>query len=109
MGRRASVRGADSRLDPERARRQDPHVHQGLDAVATPRPAGQAVWWWAVSPLANPRLTTEDFVQAWRRVVDIFRAVGATNVSWAWVVNSYPADPSLQPGIDANIGAYYPG
>jgi hypothetical protein len=66
-------------------------------------------WWWAVSPRANRSLSTGDFVQAWRRVVDIFHAVGASNVSWAWVVNSYPADPSLQPGIDANIGAYYPG
>lgn len=66
-------------------------------------------WWWAVSPLANRLLTTDDFVRAWRRVVDIYRAVGARNVSWAWVVNGYPADPSLQPGIDPNIGAYYPG
>ena len=68
-----------------------------------------ADWWWAVSPRANGRLTTADFVQAWRRVVDIFRAVGATNVSWAWVVNGYPADPSQQPQIDRDIGAYYPG
>jgi hypothetical protein len=66
-------------------------------------------WWWAVSPLANPRLSTTDFVQAWRRVVDIFRAVGAANVSWAWVVNGYPGEASLQPGIDRNIEAYYPG
>jgi hypothetical protein len=60
-------------------------------------------WWWAVSPDANPGLTTDDFVQAWRRVVDIFRAVGANNVSWAWVVNSYP-QPTDEPVI-----AYYPG
>ena len=44
-------------------------------------------WWWAVSPDMNHGLTTDDFVQAWRRVVDIFRAVGASNVSWAWIVN----------------------
>ena len=60
-------------------------------------------WWWAVSPGSNPGLTTDDFVQAWRRVVDIFRAVGANNVSWAWVVNSYP-QPSDEPVI-----AYWPG
>jgi hypothetical protein len=60
-------------------------------------------WWWAVSPGANPALTTDDFVQAWRRVVDIFRAVGANNVSWAWVVNSYP-----QP-TDEPVSAYWPG
>ena len=60
-------------------------------------------WWWADSPDSNPGLTTDDFVQAWRRVVDIFRAVGANNVSWAWVVNSYP-QPSDEPVI-----AYWPG
>lgn len=66
-------------------------------------------WWWAVSPQLNRRLTTRDFAEGWRRVVDIFRAVGATNVSWAWVVNGYPADPSQQPQIDRDIAAYYPG
>ena len=60
-------------------------------------------WWWAVSPDMNPNLKTDDFVQAWRRVVAIFRAVGANNVSWAWVVNNYP-----QPSSDPII-AYYPG
>ena len=66
-------------------------------------------WWYAVSPLANPSLTTQDFVRAWRRVVDIYRAVGATNVSWGWVVNSYPAEAGEQPGIDRDIASYYPG
>jgi Glycosyl hydrolase family 26 len=66
-------------------------------------------WWWAVSPRANSSLTITDFVKAWRRVVDIFRAVGATNASWAWVVNGYPANPAEQPQIDRDIGAYYPG
>jgi beta-mannanase len=66
-------------------------------------------WWYGVSPKANRRLTTEDFVQAWRRVVDIFRAVGVGNASFAWVVNSYPNDAVGQPGIDRDIGAYWPG
>lgn len=66
-------------------------------------------WWYGVSPRANLNLTTRDFVEAWRRVVDIFRAVGAGNVSWAWVVNSYPNEAGGQPGIDRNIGAYYLG
>lgn len=66
-------------------------------------------WWWAVSPRLNHSLTPADFARAWRRVVDIFRAVGAANVSWAWVVNSYPADPTQNPEIDQNIAAYYPG
>jgi hypothetical protein len=68
-----------------------------------------ANWIYATSPRANSELTTADFTQAWRRVVDIFDAVGATNVSWAWIVNAYAADPSQQPQIDRDIGAYYPG
>jgi hypothetical protein len=60
-------------------------------------------WWWAVSPDMNPNLTTADFVDAWRHVVDIFRAVGASNVSWAWVVNSYPQQ------TDEPVIAYWPG
>lgn len=64
-------------------------------------------WWVSVSPLANPKLTTGDFVRAWRRVVDIFRRVGARNVSWAWVANAFP--PTGAPWVDSNLSAYYPG
>jgi hypothetical protein len=66
-------------------------------------------WWYGVSPKVDYRVTTGDFVKAWRRVVDIFSAVGATNVSWSWVVSAYPTDPGLQPGIDRDINAYWPG
>ena len=65
-------------------------------------------WWVGISPWADPRVTTGDFVNAWRRVVDIFRAVGANNVSWAWTPNAYPSDGPLA-NIDRNIGAYWPG
>jgi hypothetical protein len=64
-------------------------------------------WWYGVSPRANSNVTTGDFVAAWRRVVDIFRAVGATNVSWAWVPMAYPANVRIN--VDPNIAAYYPG
>lgn len=64
-------------------------------------------WWFGVSPLANPSLTPSDFVAAWRRVVDIFRAVGAANVSFAWIPNVYPTTPVTW--VDSNIDAYYPG
>jgi len=66
-------------------------------------------WWLGVSPKADMRVTTGDFVRAWRRVVDIFRAVGASNVSWAWIPNAYPADPGQLPGVDHDIAAYWPG
>ena len=54
-------------------------------------------------------LSTHDLVRAWRRVVDIFNAVGVRNASWAWIVNGYPTDPTAQPQIDRNIDSYYPG
>jgi PASTA domain/Glycosyl hydrolase family 26 len=63
--------------------------------------------WYGQSPLANPNLTPADFVAAWRRVVDIFRGVGADNVSFAWVPNVYPLTPVTW--VDSNIAAYYPG
>jgi hypothetical protein len=64
-------------------------------------------WWYGQSPLANPNLTPADFVAAWRRVVDIFRAVGAANVSFAWIPGTYP--PTPVGWVDSNIAAYYPG
>jgi glycosyl hydrolase family 26/PASTA domain-containing protein len=64
-------------------------------------------WWYGQSPLANPSLTPADFVAAWRRVVDIFRQVGARNVSFAWIPVVYPPTPSAW--VDPNIAAYYPG
>jgi hypothetical protein len=64
-------------------------------------------WWYGVSPRANPNLTPADFVAAWRRVVDIFRAVGAANVSFAWIPGTFPPTPVTW--VDSNIAAYYPG
>jgi hypothetical protein len=64
-------------------------------------------WWYGQSPLANPNLTPADFVAAWRRVVNIFRWVGADNVSFAWIPNAYPPTPVTW--ADSNIAAYYPG
>jgi hypothetical protein len=40
-------------------------------------------WWPSCSPKANAKLTQADFVRAWKRVVDIFRQQGVTNVAWA--------------------------
>jgi mannan endo-1,4-beta-mannosidase len=52
-------------------------------------------WGWTHTPPA-------DFVQAWRHVVDVFRDVGADNVTWLWTVNS--VDPTEGP-----IADYWPG
>jgi Glycosyl hydrolase family 26/PASTA domain len=64
-------------------------------------------WWYGQSPRANTNLTPADFAAAWRRVVDIFRQVGASNVSFAWIASVYPPDPV--PWVDPDIAAYYPG
>lgn len=42
--------------------------------------------------------TPEDFIAAWRYVVERFRLNGATNVSWVW-----------SPWQSETLGAYYPG
>jgi mannan endo-1,4-beta-mannosidase len=35
------------------------------------------------------------FVAAWRRIVDVFRAAGARNVTWMWTVNAMDADAGI--------------
>lgn len=44
-----------------------------------------------------------NYVAAWRRFHDIVVAEGATNVTWAWVVNGIWSDPLSDPA------PYYPG
>lgn len=40
--------------------------------------------------------TSDQYIKAYRKVVDIFRAAGANNVSWVWNPNvSYPGSTSL--------------
>ncbi|MBU6414831.1 hypothetical protein KGQ34_01115 [Patescibacteria group bacterium] len=65
-------------------------------------------WWRNCSPRANPVLTKQDFIDAWRRVVDIFRQEDATNVAWVWTPNSFPPPPADW-GIDTDLENYYPG
>jgi hypothetical protein len=65
-------------------------------------------WWPSCSPKANPALTQADFVNAWRRVVDIFRQQGVTNVAWVWALNT-PLPEGQDWGWDNDWQAYYPG
>ncbi len=58
---------------------------------------------WSVDINGN---TAADFRAAWRRVHDIFRRAGATNVSWVFSVDSYAGGP---PTSRANLQRYYPG
>lgn len=72
------------------------------EAKAWGRPFLFAPWWemngdwyaWGRSP---------DFVAAWRHFHDVVAAQGATNVTWAWIVNGIWSDP------ESNPTPYYPG
>jgi beta-mannanase len=57
---------------------------------------------WSVETNGNsPRL----YVEAWRRVVRIFRAERATNVSFVWTINSFAG----LSGSGTNLQSFYPG
>ncbi|HJW89035.1 MAG TPA: Ig-like domain-containing protein [Anaerolineales bacterium] len=46
-----------------------------------------------------------EYIQAWRRVHDIFEREGATNVTWVWAVNTeYASNP-----YSSNLEGLYPG
>ncbi|HEU5063722.1 MAG TPA: glycosyl hydrolase [Solirubrobacterales bacterium] len=46
--------------------------------------------------------TSSEFVEAWRHIVSIFRADGATNVKWVW-------SPNIQEGTKYEIAPTFPG
>ncbi|MGW5875528.1 glycoside hydrolase family 26 protein [Nocardiopsis terrae] len=52
----------------------------------------------------NNRGTPEEFVRAWRHIVDLYRAEGADNAIWVWNVTGWPGNvdrlPGLWPGND---------
>jgi len=50
----------------------------------------------------NPSVAGNEFIAAWRHVVDKFRAAGATNVKWVWA----PGQGAYQQGI---WRMFYPG
>jgi mannan endo-1,4-beta-mannosidase len=48
--------------------------------------------------------TPEAFVASWRHVVTVFRAAGASNVTWMWAVSS-----AGETGKNAWLGQWWPG
>lgn len=60
--------------------------------------------WYSWSPGVNGN-TASEFITMWRRVHDIFRQEGATNVIWVWCPN-VEAGPSYTP---TSMRALYPG
>ena len=55
--------------------------------------------WWA---WGDTRIGAATYVKAWRHVVDVFRAEGATNATWLWTV-------VVTPESAAALKALYPG
>ena len=49
------------------------------------------------------------FIAAWRRIHDIFRQEGATNVAWVWAPNSESNPGGTDPSSPNNWTHYYPG
>jgi hypothetical protein len=60
--------------------------------------------WYQWSGVRNDSRTA-GFIAAWRRIHDIFRANGATNVAWVWGPNYY--SKPVEPWND--LTQYYPG
>jgi hypothetical protein len=71
------------------------------------RSLGQPVfvrWFWEMdgNKKANWSVSPQSYVAAWRHIVDVFRAHGATNAVWVWC-------PNASGFADRQAGAYYPG
>lgn len=59
---------------------------------------------------SNPNyLPPADFVAVWRYIVGLFRADGATNVSWAWHANQLSKPGSGQTTDEDRLPDYWPG
>ena len=59
--------------------------------------------WYPWSAVNNNGNTPAEYIAAWKHIVDIFDATGATNVKWVWSVNNvdYPASNTME--------LYWPG
>ena len=62
--------------------------------------------WWEVNGDWYPWGRDPDYIAAWRRFHGIVVAEGATNVTWAWIVNTIWSDPFSEPGPDYPGDAY---
>jgi hypothetical protein len=60
-------------------------------------------YWSAWSPGVNDN-TTEEFVLAWRHIVDVARGEGATNIRWVWAPNIDSDNPRM-----SSFASVYPG
>ena len=83
---------------------QDGIIAARADAV---RRLGQQVflrWFWEMdgNKKADWAVSPQSYVAAWRHIVDVFRAHGATNAVWVWC-------PNASGFADRGAASYYPG
>ena len=88
----------------------DPYIRQWTKAVAA---WGHPIYvrlmyemngyWTAWSPGVNGN-TTDQFVRAWRHIVNIARAQGADNIRWVWAPNINSDNPKL-----SSYASVFPG
>jgi hypothetical protein len=82
----------------------DAYIRARADGI---KALGQPVmirWFWEMDGNRNIdyAISPASYISAWRRIVDIFRAQGATNAAWVWCPNASGfTDNSAQP--------WYPG
>jgi Glycosyl hydrolase family 26 len=115
-GRISMVTWKAARLDEINSGSQDALIAAHADAV---RDFGAPIfirwawemngWWTEWSGIQNNSPGRHDgpakYVQAWRRIHDIFAREGATNVSWVWAPNG----ESIPQVAWNRLTAYYPG
>jgi hypothetical protein len=88
----------------------DPYIHQWTKAVAAwgheifVRPMYEMNGYWTAWGNGVNGNTTDEYVRAWRHIVDIARDEGATNIRWVWAANIDADNPKL-----ASYGSVYPG
>lgn len=62
-------------------------------------------WAWGCAPVNPNSNTPNQFIQVWRKIHDIFRNAGASNVVWIWCPNLRGDQPSR----NATLPSCYPG
>jgi hypothetical protein len=78
-----------------------------LDRALRVKDLGQPVlirWFWEMDGNKKQEWaeSPQDYIAAWRHIVDLFEAEGATNVSWVWC-------PNASAFVDGEAQAFYPG
>lgn len=90
--------------------KHDRYIHEWTRAVAAwghpiyVRPMYEMNGYWTAWGAGVNGNTTDEYVRAWRHIVDIARAEGAANIRWVWAPNIDADNPKM-----ASLASVYPG